>query len=195
LNDALADLQKVIVKVPLALPPGAVDGLLVLLDGWRHADAAAGADWVDVVDNAHLAGGLAVQLVGRRFTIGVDLDAPPSWVHLHKRGLAGAPEERVAGVVRATLAEVARLAADPARPDGVRVLLDRLWIGVNDRVTAPNRDDTDAALAPALSAVGDRLYGAAAWAHERDADPRARFGWWLRPVAPPVSLDALIARL
>jgi len=194
-SQALADLQKVFVKVPLLLPPGAVDGLLVLLDGWRHADAATGADWVDVVDNAHLAGGLAVQLVGRRFTVGVDLDAPASWVHLHKRGLEGAPDARLAAVVRATLAEAARLAADPARPDGVTMLLDRLWIGVNDRVTAPNRDDTDAALAPALRAAADRLYGAGAWAHDRDADPRARFGWWLRPVAPPASLDALIARL
>ncbi len=188
----LADLQKIAVKIPLVLPPGAVDGFVALLDGWRLAD---GGDWVDVVDNAHLASGLAVQLVGRRYTVGVDLDAPAGWVHLGKRGLEGEPAERVRAVVRAALDEAARLSADAARPPGVEVRLDALWIGVNHRVDWPNGEETERALGPLFAAVADRLYGAGGWSRTRDADPRARFGWWLRPATPPASLESLRARL
>ncbi|HEV8322722.1 MAG TPA: hypothetical protein VG389_13980 [Myxococcota bacterium] len=199
--EALADLQKIAVKVPLSWPAGdaprraAVDAFIPILAAWRDE---APADYVDVADNAHLSSGLVVQLVGRRFTVGLDLDAPAGFAYLHKRGLEGTPAERVRAVMRAALTLAMRLLRDPACPPELAPAGDVLWVGVNDRVAFPVPEAAEALLADPFGALADLLYGAGAWRREREADPRARFGWWLRPVPPripPAPLDALLARL
>ena len=187
------DLQKIAVKLPLLVPRSAVDAFLPIFAAWRDA---APADWVDLADNAHVGAGLAVQLVGRRCTVGVDLDPPAGLSYLHKNGLTGSDTERACAALASALQLAARLFADPALPPTVLPQFDRVWLGVNDRVWFPNDDATEAALAAPFGAALDRLYGPGAWTRSpRAADPRERFGWWIHPANVPASFEALRALL
>jgi hypothetical protein len=68
-------------------------------------------------------------------------------------------------------------------------------IVINDRLTAPNSEETFSALRPALETLGRRLFGTTKFTIEREEkDARRRFAVRIR-VDEPLTAEALLGNL
>jgi rhodanese-related sulfurtransferase len=192
---ARMDIQRVRVKLFADAPPDLdVAPLLDIFARWRH-DAAHPAGWIDLADYAHVPGGPAALLVGKLGNLGYDLaDGRPGLVWRNKVGLAGGVEQRLSEAMHRGLEVIAALIEEPDFPAAVRLYTDRLAVDLVDRVAAPNTDETEAVVGPALSAALDRAYGAGQWRARRTADPGSAFGYEVQAHSAP-SLDQLVRRL
>ncbi len=182
----MIELQRIGVKILTDAPATLrLDPFISIFGRWR-TEADHPAQWVDLADYAHMPRGPGVVLVGKRANFSFDMGDPaPGPLYVSKKDLAGAPEERLESVVRASFAFAERLAAEAEFPAGVRLDTSALEIVVNDRLEAPNNGSTDAWLRPLVVAVADRLFGRSAYDLERHADPGRRYGFSLRGPAQP----------
>ena len=71
---------------------------------------------------------------------------------------------------------------------------DEVQIFSNDRLIAPNSDDTFGAFEPALQEFLTRLYSGSVYTLERESDPMERFSVTAK-TAQPVAIDTLLERL
>jgi hypothetical protein len=65
---------------------------------------------------------------------------------------------------------------------------------INDRLIAPNTDETFSALRADIEALARRLFGQSEFTLERESDPRRRFGVRIR-AATPLTTKTLLENL
>jgi hypothetical protein len=189
------NLQKVNVKVFLDAAQGLeADALLAVFGRWRLEE---GEEIVDLADYAHVPEGPGILLVSHRWHFGVDWDGGrPGLFYSSRKGLEGSLEERFAAVIRAGFEKGRRLLAEPELRGSAQPLAGELEVVINDRLLAPNTDQSDAALRPALEAALKRLYAGGSYELRRDADPSRRLGYRVSAAVPAgVTFEALISRL
>lgn len=150
---------------------------------------------IDVADYTHLPNGPGVMLVAHEGNYGFDeADERRGLVYYSKRPLEGALEARLLTVCRKALQAWALLAEEPVFEGALRFAGDELRFFANDRLLAPNTDETWQRLESPLRGLFDRLFADTRYRLERESDPRARFGVRVRS-EEPVELATLLSRL
>ena len=148
---------------------------------------------LDVANYAHVPNGPGVGIIGH----GADyfLDATGKRLGLlYSRKRQGPPaSERIADAFRRTLRAAQLLEADPAFGGKLRFRTDEYLVRINDRLTAPNDDETLAALRPEIDGFGQRLFGGPV-SIERLGEQRELFTFRVRGNSRP-ALPALLERL
>jgi hypothetical protein len=108
--------------------------------------------------------------------------------------LPGNLAERLQTVCRKNLQACQQLLNEPELKDTLQLPGNVLEIFANDRLAAPNTDETYQAFAPALEALLRRLYPDVAYTLERETEPKERFAVRVR-TEEPVQIDTLLERL
>jgi hypothetical protein len=117
---------------------------------------------IDVTDYSHVHQGPGVMLIGHEANYSTDeAGGRPGLLYSHKRDAPGAVtapfEERLAGAARSALAAARRIEEEL----GVPIHGGELLVRWNDRLLAPDDDETVAAARPPLEALAARLWAGA----------------------------------
>ena len=134
---------------------------------------------VDVADYSHLPNSQQTLLVGHEASYSIDTtDGRKGLLYSRSRPANGSHADRLRDAFRKAASACARLEQDAEGEvvfDGSEALLI-----VNDRLNAPNTDETMAAIRDDLESVLKDLYGDAHTDIERDTDPKSRFAVRIR---------------
>jgi len=149
-----------------------LDAFLAVFNAWIQEQVIADELLIDVADYRHVTAGPGVILIGHEANYSLDNTGNRlGLLYNRKATLAGTNQQRLRHAVRAALLAAERLGAQP----GLKFSGHELQLTVNDRVLAPNTDDTWQAAQPELAAFFDALYGPGQYSLERRPEPRERF--------------------
>ena len=127
---------------------------------------------IDVADYRHVPAGPGVVLIGHEANYSLDNAEDRLGLLYNRKGtLPGSNQDRLRQAVRAALLAAQRLAGAP----GLKFSGGEAQVVVNDRLLAPNTDETWKAAQPELAAVFDQLYGPGGYTLARHPEPRERF--------------------
>ncbi len=131
---------------------------------------------VDVADYRHVSAGPGILLVGHEADFSLDWSDNRLGVRYNRKArLKGANHDRFRQALRAVLMTCRRLEED-GRLEGKLGFASRAFeIGVNDRLLAPNNQETYASLSPEIGSFCDGLFGRNSYSVSHQADPRRRF--------------------
>jgi len=150
---------------------------------------------IDVADYSHVYAGPGILLIAHEGDYGIDETGNQRGIAYHrKQPLGGTLAERLTQVCKNTLQAARLLEQSPEFADRVRVSGKRLHVLANDRLNAPNTDETWTAFEPALTDLLSTLYPGAEFTLERETDPKALFSVTIQS-SEPVSIDTLLERL
>lgn len=150
---------------------------------------------LDVGDYSHVPAGPGVLLVAHEGNYGFDeTNRRRGVMYYAKRPLPGKLDERLATICRKTLLAAKQLQGEPDFRDELRIEGDELQIFANDRLVAPNTEETLQVLQPSLDALLDTLYAGVGYTLEREPDPKERFSVTVR-AEQPVAVETLLQRL
>lgn len=172
------DLQRVNIKFYLR-DGGAVSAeeAFRVFNGW--IPTTADEILVDVADYSHLAEAQQTLLVGHEANYCLDTtDGRKGLLYARKRPVDGSMTERLRDAFATTLKACARFERD-AEGD-VRFKGEEALLIVNDRLNAPNGEETMAAVEGDLDAVLKELFGGAETEVERNTDRKQLFSLRLR---------------
>lgn len=146
---------------------------------------------IDVADYRHLHHGPGMILVGHEANYSLDnVEGRLGLLYNRKAPLEGATRENLAQAARAALT-----AAKLLEKEGVKLNTREAQIIVNDRLSAPNTDETFAALEADLKDFFGSLYKSADFELSRStADPRERFTVNVKTSAT-LNVDTLLQNL
>ena len=98
-------------------------------------------------------------------------------------------KERVLETFRRCLALVEPLLAEPEYPSALQPMWGSWELVINDRLEAPNTDETDAALRSDFEAALKQLFGRGGYTAEREPDLGRRYGISIRAGQAPTLED------
>lgn len=131
---------------------------------------------IDVADYSHVRNGPGMMLIAHEGNYGYDeSDGRRGLLYYSKHPLEGTLEQRIGTVAAKSLKACSRLLQEKDVADKVGFPVSEVEIFANDRLAAPNTEESFEALRPALEAVAARLFGDSGYVLERvDNDPRER---------------------
>ena len=189
------DLQRISLKVFIesAQPPSPRE-FVPIFHRWIQTGAVDGL-LIDVADYSHLEQGPAVVLVAHEANYALDFgDGRMGLQYYQKQPIDGPLDARLAALGRALLTASRLLEEDPAFGGRLRFRGDEIQLVANDRLVAPNTDETFAHLEGPVAAFAATLFDGARSTMSRSADPRQRFTLTIK-TAVSASLNQLLARL
>jgi hypothetical protein len=142
---------------------------------WIQTKALPGL-LVDVADYQHVPAGPGVILVGHEAIWGLDHTKNQVGLLYTRRTVAGGSvQDRIRDAMGSALAASSRLEQEPEFTGKIRFNPGRLEISVNDRLLAPNNEETAASLVPEIAAVLDSEWGAGSHQIQATGAPRELF--------------------
>jgi hypothetical protein len=186
------DLQHLNIKLFIDQPETVdLDEFMTIFNAWIQDQVVADELLIDVADYRHVPAGPGVVLVGHEANYSLDNNGNRLGLLYNRKALvAGSNIDRLRHALRAALLAGERLGQTP----GLKFNGGELQLTVNDRLLAPNTDETWEAAQPELSAFFDQLYGAGRYSVSRHPEPRERFTLDVRAEDQP-SLAGLLSRL
>ncbi|MDE2890035.1 MAG: hypothetical protein OXR72_17685 [Gemmatimonadota bacterium] len=131
---------------------------------------------VDVADYSHVHRGTVTLLVGHEANYSIDgTDGKAGLLYDRKQPSEGSFAHRLESAFVSTLKACGKLERDSLLAGAARFRTNEVLIGLNDRLLAPNSEETHAAVRVELDRVLDRLFNGADVTIERDPDPKQRF--------------------
>jgi hypothetical protein len=150
---------------------------------------------IDVADYQHVPGGPGVMLVAHEGNYSMDLaGGRRGLLYYRKQPAMGSLTERLVSLARTVLVAARQLEEEPSLAGRIEFPGHELQLVANDRLLAPNSEETLAALAPSMNALLAKLYDGARCGVVREPDPAERFSVTIR-AAQPVAVRDLLARL
>lgn len=150
---------------------------------------------LDVADYRHVHEGPGVVLIGHQANYSVDnADGRLGVRYNRKAPLQGTNQDRLVQAARAALRAFHRLEAEVDLKGSLRFNGHDIEMFINDRLMAPNRDDTRAAVKPEFDAYVRMLLRGSDYSLSHGSDPRALFGMHLKS-SQSFSVDDLLANL
>jgi hypothetical protein len=191
---SLPELQRVGVKI--FCEDGARVDLLEFIPIFHRWIQAGVLDrLIDVADYSHVPDGPGIILVAQRSIYGIDESAGRrGLVYYLRRPEEGPLAVHLAAAVRSALTAARMLTAEPELAGRLAFRGSALRLFANDRLAAPNTDETLAAFRPALTPLLAVLYPGSACTLAREPDPRERFAVTVEAPAP-VAVEMLLERL
>jgi hypothetical protein len=187
------DLQKLNVKL-FVEPPNAVPltDFIEIFHGWIQATDGI---YHDVADYSHMQAGPGIVLVANDANLSIDeSDKRRGLLYSRKSPLGGSNVEKLRAVLRCGLENFRKLEREPRLNGKFRLLGDEALIAVNDRLTAPNTDESFAAVAPQIEAVAKHVFAGAEISLEREPDRRRKFAVRVK-ASRSFTADELLRRL
>ena len=150
-----------------------LDDFIPIFHRWIQQQNLSGHLLIDVHDYSHMHQGPGILLVGHEGNFSIDTNAGrPGLIYYRKTPTALTPIEHLTTICKSTL-EACRLLEKDAR---MRFNKDEFVVMANDRLHAPNSDETLTELKPALSAALGRIFDNSQFQFARTSlDPRDRF--------------------
>lgn len=150
---------------------------------------------IDVADYSHVYAGPGILLVAHEGNYAMDETGNRrGLMYYSKRELTGSLLERLTRVCGKALKACQRLEQEPELKGRIRFRGDEFEIFVNDRLLAPNSNETLAAVEPTLTEFLGRLYEGMGYSLTREADSKERFSVTVKALAP-VETGILLGRL
>src|SRR4030095_16691045 len=171
--------QKLNVKI-FAEPPhrAALADFIDVFHGWIPATDGI---YHDVADYTHMQDGAGVLLVADDANVSIDeSENRRGLLFSQKRPLKGSNHEKLVTVVRAALENWRRREEEPRLKGSIRFAGSELSVTINDRLRAPNTEETFNELRADIEAVAQQLFSGATFTLQRDGDARKRFNVTLR---------------
>jgi hypothetical protein len=170
----MMDLQHLNVKIMADLNGVEPDTLIPIFHKWIQMKVTKEM-LVDVADYLHVPEGPGVLLVGHEAFMSLD-HGENRWGFLYNRraALNGGIQDRLQSVTRAALEHCKRLEEEEALRGKLKFRGEEIQLAVNDRLLAPNTEETFKALEPEIKTFLGKLYGGASCTCKRHTDPRER---------------------
>jgi hypothetical protein len=150
---------------------------------------------IDVADYSHLHAGPGIVLVAHEGNYSIDeTGGRRGVVYYSKREPAGDMQQRLATVCRRVVKACRLLEEEESLQGQLKFYGNELQIFANDRLAAPNTEQTMKILEPALKEFLDGLFPDNPYSLDQDDDPKERFSVIARAAAP-VSIETLLVRL
>lgn len=168
------DLQKINVKFFVEPPDRApLADFIDLFHGWIQSTDGI---YHDVADYTHMQEGPGVLLVADDANVGIDeSENRRGLLFSRKKPLTGSNQEKLVAVLRAALENCRRLEDETQSKGSIRFSGNEVTVAINDRLQAPNTDDTFNEVRSDIEAAAQQLFGGATFTLQRDADARKRF--------------------
>ncbi len=172
----LANLQRIAIKVFVSADSTiTARDVIPVFHRWIQTGAVNGLP-IDVANYSHLPTGPCVLLVGHEGHYVLDRTEGRLGVQYNrKQPLEGSLADRLLSVTRHVVRAARLLEADASFSTPVRFLGNEVEIVAQDRLLAPNSDETLVELRPALDPLLTRWSGNTDWTVSRKSDPRAPF--------------------
>lgn len=170
------DLYKIGLKV-FVEDPGSLKILdfITVFHRWIQNQELTGHLLIDVHNYTHIEDGPGVLLVAYEGNFSLDQSSGrPGLLYYRKRPVDGSLQERLASVFRATLT-ACRLLENDSSLDGIRFKSDELLLLANDRLQAPNTEETFNRIRPTLSKILERLYNGNQFTLSHTSSEKERF--------------------
>lgn len=194
MENAISQLQRIGLKLFVGKSSFALRDLVPIYHRWIQQHLVDGLP-IDVADYQHVPGGPGVMLVAHEGNYAMDLgEGRTGLLYYRKQPVAGSLGERFVSLARTVLLAAKQLEEEPSLAGRIEFPGNELQLIANDRLLAPNCEDTFAAISPAMNDLLAKLYDGAKCEIQREADPGELFRVSIR--APkPVAVGDLLARL
>ena len=190
-----AELQHINVKLLLKDPQDLdLDPVIPVFHSWIQGQVCEEL-LLDVADYRHVHGGPGIVLIGHEADYSLDHTDNRWGVRYNRKAtLTGSNQKKLDQVARAALAASQRLQED-IRLDGKLSFNGHdIEIFVNDRLLAPNREQTRQTLQPDFYAFAEKLFGGSDYSLSFGEDPRRLLTVFLK-AARPIAVEALLETL
>ena len=189
------DLHKFCVKFFVETPEAvALGSVIPVYHRWIQKQAVEGM-LVDVADYGHLPQGPGVLLVAHEADYGMDsMEGPLGLLYNRKTESAGRLSDRIAAAFKAALGACVKLENEPEFQGKVRFKAASPIFIANDRLHAPNTDESFQALRSDLSAALAKVFPSAVDLRRTSVDPRSRLTIQITS-SQPADVASLLARL
>lgn len=159
-----------------------LEEFIPIFNSWVQASDGA---YYDIADYSHVQAGPGILVVAHEANISIDCAGNRlGLLYNRKQRLAGTNQEKLVTIFKAALENCRKLEEEPGLDGKLKFLGGEALVVINDRLLAPNSEETFAAVRPEIELLARRLYGSADYALERDPDARKRFNVSLRTPAP-----------
>jgi hypothetical protein len=149
---------------------------------------------IDVANYAHVPEGPGVVLIGHGSDYFLDEGEGRLGLLYNRKRAAPEPGARLADAFRRAIHAAALLEKEPALAGKLRFRTDDWLFRINDRLAAPNTDETFAACKPELEAIARRMFEGGSFEITRASSGRQLFAVRLRAPGAP-GLSVLLDRL
>ncbi|MBI1996541.1 MAG: hypothetical protein HYU31_20630 [Deltaproteobacteria bacterium] len=187
------ELQKIEIKFfAVEREPVPLTAFIDLFHGWIQASDGV---YHDVADYSHMHQGPGIVLVAPDFYVSIDeTGGRRGFLFSQKARLEGSNQERLARVFQTALENCRRLQAEPALQRKIEFRFDEFEITLNDRLLAPNTDESYLEFKAEIEPFVGRLFGGAPISLQQESDARRRVRLRIQAMAP-VDLAALLSHV
>jgi len=177
------ELQKIEIKFfAVEREPVPLTAFIDLFHGWIQASDGV---YHDVADYSHMHQGPGIVLVAPDFYVSVDeTGGRRGFLFSQKAQLEGTNQERLVRVFRNALENCRRLQAEPALQRKVEFRFDEFEITLNDRLLAPNGEESYQAFTAEVEPFVSGLFGGAPISLQQESDARRRVRLRIQAIAP-----------
>jgi hypothetical protein len=188
-------LQHVNVKLLVQNPQDVdLEPLIPVFQSWIQ-EPSNGELLLDVADYRHVEAGPGVVLIGHEGNYSVDNTDNRLGVRYNRKAvLNGSNQDRLEQAARAALSACRRLEEEPRLGGKLRFNGREFEIFINDRLLAPNSDETRKAVNSDLRAFSQKLFQGSEFSISYENDPRKLFAATLK-TEKPISVADLLQRL
>jgi hypothetical protein len=146
---------------------------------------------IDVADYLHVPEGPGVMLIAHEAFLSMD-HSENRWGFLYNRRapLEGSNLEKMKTVIQAALGHAHRLEQEPTLSGKLKFRGEEIQLIANDRLLAPNSEETFKSLEHELKTFIEQLYAGAPYSLTRHPDPRERFTLDVK-ASRPFDIEAL----
>jgi hypothetical protein len=177
---------------PSAVEPGA---FIPVFHRWIQKQSVEGL-LVDVADYGHLPQSPGVLLVAHEADYCMDsMEGPLGLLYNRKTSIGGRLSDRIADAFRTTLGACVKLENEPEFLGRIKFRAASPIFIANDRLNAPNTEESFQALRSDLSAALAKVYPSNFELRRASIDPRARLTVQVTSLEPVRDVASLLARL
>jgi hypothetical protein len=182
------ELQKLNIKVFVGEPDQVP--LTTFIDIFHSWIQATDGIYYDVADYSHMRAGPGIVLVAHEANISIDeTGGRRGLLYNLKQPLQGSNRDRLRWVFKVTLENCRRIEEEPSMKGRIRFLGNEALFLINDRLLAPNTEETFRVVRPDLEDIAQTLYvGANVSLEPSTRDRRDRFGVKIKT---PISFDVV----
>jgi len=144
------DLQRIGIKIFAADPaPVSVREFIPIFHTWIQKQAVKNHLLIDVHNYSHIHNGPGILLVAQEGNFSIDMaDGRMGLLYYRKK-----PGDGITSILKTVLQACSLLEADPALAGRLRFRTDEIAVLANDRLQAPNNDETLSEIKPAVSSA------------------------------------------
>ena len=177
------ELQKIEIKFfAVERQPVPLTAFIDLFHGWIQASDGV---YHDVADYSHMHQGPGIVLVAPDFYVSVDeTGGRRGFLFSQKAKLEGTNQERLAWVFQSAVENCRRLQAEAVLQGRIEFRFDEFEITLNDRLLAPNGEESFQALKSEVESFVSKLFSGAPVSLQQESDARRRVRLRIQAMAP-----------